>query len=243
MGKLLALFAVGAIGMTLRFIILGKFEWNQLFSLLLFPIGASGISLIKIWQIKRDSNYHPKETRDVWYTHMGERYSTGKKLLFKGNQKIGEFHRFYPHWWQHVVNEVIEGDGKWYMNLSFTLHNKTLIQFVQQKKKKIHFNETWHIIQNGEVIGTVRTDYSLKNATKLQEGLILEIHNQTFYFQSFGIGSHTKVLMNDEVIATGERSHTLHFQFQYEFAVKEGYAEIEPLLVMTYVLFNYVHNQ
>jgi hypothetical protein len=74
--------------MTLRFIILGKFEWNNLFSLLLFPVGAAGILLIKRWLINRDSRYHPKETRDVWYTHLGERYSTGKKLLFRGNQKI-----------------------------------------------------------------------------------------------------------------------------------------------------------
>jgi hypothetical protein len=238
---LLALFVVGAIGMTLRFILLGKLEWNQLFILLLFPIGAASILLIKRWQIKRDSNYQPNETHDIWYTHMGERYSTGKKLLFKGSQKIGEFRRFYPHWWQRIVNEVIEGDGKWYMNLSFTLHNGSLIQFVEQKQKKIHFNQTWHIIQNEEVIVTVRTDYSLKNAAKLQEGLILEIHNQTFYFQSFGIGSHTKVLMDDEVIAIEERSHLLRFQYQFE--VKEGFEEIELLLVMTYVLFNYVHNQ
>jgi hypothetical protein len=241
LGKLLALFVVGVIGMTLRFIILGKFEWNQFFILLLFPIGAAGFLLIQRWQIKRDSNYRPNETRDIWYTHMGERYSTGKKLLFKGNKKIGEFRRFYPHWWQRIVNEVVEGEGKWYMNLSFTLHNGNLIQFIEQKKKKIHLNQTWHIIQNGEVIGTVRTDYSLKNAAKLQEGLILEITNQTFHFQSFGIGSHTKVLINDEVIATGERSHLLRFQYQFE--VKEGFEEIELLLVMTYVLFNYVHNQ
>jgi hypothetical protein len=241
LGRLLALFVVGTIGILLRFINLEKFEWSQLFSLLLFPIGAIGIWFIRKWQMKRDSSYRPNETRNVWHTHMGERYSAGKKLLFKGDQIIGEYHRFYPHWWQHLINEIIEGDGKWYMNLSFTIHNGKKVQFVEQKKKKFRINETWKIIQDERMIGQVRTDYSFKNASKLKEGLILEIKDRTYYFESFGIGSQTKVLLDNEVIATGKRSNTL--LSQYHFEVKEGYKEIEPLLFMTYILFNYVFNQ
>ena len=240
-GRLLFLFMIGAIGLLLRFIFLEKFAWNQLFTLLLFPVGALILWLIMRWQILRDSNFNPIYETNSYHTHMGERYSSGKKVLFKGKQKIGEFHRFYPKWWQRVVNEILEGDGKWYMNLSFNLHNESEVRFIHLKGKKIQSNESWHIVKNEQLIGKVTTDCSLKNATKLKEGIILEIDEEIYYFTSFGIGSETKVVINNEVIATGGRSNSL--RFQYHFDVKEGHREIESLLVMTYILFNYVHNQ
>lgn len=227
--------------MTLRFVIVGKFEWDQVLTLFLFLIGAVVVWFIHRWMIKRDSNYKPKQIDDIWNTYMGERYSTGKKLLYKGNQKKGEYHRFYQHWWQRLVNEVIEGGGKWYMNLSFELQSGDEITFVEQKKKKLRLNETWHIIQNDQVIGKVKTDYSMKNATKLQEGLTLELNNKVYYFKSFGIGSKTEVLLDNKVIAKGKRSDLLHSQ--YHFEVMEGYEELEPMLMITYILFNYVHKQ
>ena len=48
-------------------------------------------------------------------------------------------------------------------------------------------------------------------------------------------------LQDGEVIAVGERSHM--FGWQYRFRVNEGCEEWERLLMMTYVLFNYVHHQ
>lgn len=241
MGRLLVLFIVGAIGMTLRFVILGKFEWNQLLTLFLFPIGAIVVWLIDRWMVKRDSNYKPKQTDDMWNTYMGERMSKGKKLLYKGNQKKGEYHRFYQHWWQHLVNEVMEGDGKWYMNLSFELQDGNKIKFVEQKKNKLRLNKTWHIDQNNHMIGKVKTTYSMKNAIKLQEGLTLEFNNKEYYFKSFGIGSKTEVLQDNKVIAIGKRSDSL--RSQYHFEIIEGNEELEPMLMMTYILFNYVHKQ
>lgn len=238
---MLFLFIVGAIGMAFRFVILGKFEWNQLLILFLFPIGAIIVWFIDRWMKKRDSNYKPKQIDENWNTYLGERYSTGKKLLYKGTQKKGEYCRFYQHWWQHLINEVIEGDGKWDMNLSFELQGGDKIKFIEQKKKKLRFNETWHIVQYDQVIGKVTTDYSMKNAAKLQEGLTLDLNDKVYYFKSFGIGSKTEVLLDNKVIAKGKRSDSL--RSQYHFEIIEGYEELEPMLMMTYILFNYVHKQ
>ncbi|HWO95890.1 MAG TPA: hypothetical protein VNM45_06075 [Bacillus sp. (in: firmicutes)] len=241
MERLLFLFIIGAIGMTLRFVILGKFEWNQVLTLFLFPIGAIVVWFIHRWMIERDSNYKPKQIDENWNTYLGERYSTGKKLLYKGTQRKGEYHRFYQHWWQHLFNEVIEGGGKWYMNLSFELQGGDKIKFIEQKKKKLRFNETWHIVQHDQIIGKVKTDYSMKNAAKLQEGLTLEMNDKVYYFKSFGIGSETEVLLDNKVIAKGKRSDSL--RYKYHFEITEGYEELEPTLMMTYILFNYVHKQ
>lgn len=241
MGRLLFIFIIGAIGMTLRFVILGKFEWDQVFTLFFFPIGAILVWFVHRWMIKRDLNYKPKQTDENWNTYMGERYSTGKKFLYKGSQRKGAYHRFYKHWWQHVFNEVIEGDGKWYMNLSFELQDGDRIKFIEQRKKKFRSNETWHTVKNDKIIGKVKTDYSMKNTVKLREGLTLEMNDKVYYFKSFGIGSKTEVLLNNKMIAKGERSDSL--RSKYHFEIIEGDEEVELLLMMTYILFNYVHKQ
>jgi hypothetical protein len=241
LGRLLLLFFVASIGMTLRFFILGKFELQQLLSLFLFPIGAILIWYIGRLMIRRDSNYKPKQITDNWNTYMVERYSTGKKLLYKGNQKIGEYHRFYQSRWQHLVNEVLQGDGKWYMNLSFTIKDGEKIKFLAQKNNFLKVNETWHIVQNDHVIGKIKTDYSMKNSLGLKEVLTLEVNNKEYFYRSFGIGSKTEVLLDNKVVAIGKRSDSS--RYQYNFEIIEGYEELEVILMMTYILFNYVHKQ
>lgn len=164
-----------------------------------------------------------------------------EKILYKGNVKQGEFHRFYQRWWQHAFNEVVEGDGKWFMNLSFHLQNGDHFTFVDQKKKIFRSNGTWHIYQNDQMIGKVKTDYSLKNAAKLQEGLFLELEDNTYYYKSISIDSKTEVLLGNRVIATGKRSSLL--KSQYHFEAIESFKEIETLLMVTFILFNYVHHE
>lgn len=236
------LFITGLIGISLRYIILGKFEWNQLLILLLLPIATFAAYLIRKWQRKKDEKYEPSETREqVWYTHLFERSYSGKKKIFKGNNIIGEYYRYFPHKWQYIVSDMLNNGKKdLYLNLNFSLHNIS-VQIFQPKIKWLKANHEWNIIQDGVVIGNIKTDYSLKNTVKLREGLILNYQNETYYFKSFGIGSETKVFKEDEVIAFGKQSEFL--RYQYEFEVKEGYEEIEPILLMTYILFNYVYNQ
>ncbi|WP_100330013.1 hypothetical protein [Bacillus xiapuensis] len=242
MGKLLFLFIVGAIALLFRLILLEPLEWHQAAPLLLFLPGALLIWLIQRRIQARDAAYQPKQPDNIWNTRIGERMSTGRKLLYKGSRKQAAYYRYYPHWWQYAINEIINGGGKWYMNLCFELKNGEKIKFIEQrKKKKQKGNTTWHISQKEQVIGQVQTDYSIKNALKLQEGLFLQINSQTYYFQSFGIGSKTEIRLNQQVIAAGWRSDSL--QCSYCLKVTEGHEAIEPLLMMAFILFNYVHEQ
>lgn len=242
MGKLLLFFVVGTIGITLRFFIIGEFEWNQAFLLLLFPIGAVVVWFIHRWMVRKDINYKPANTDEHWSTHLGERYSTGVKQLYKGTEKVADYHRFYQHRWQHFVNEVVEGDGNWYMNLTFNLAGEEKISFVEQRSSLFRNNTKWKIMQDGEPIGEVKTEYSIKNATKLKEALTVEIDDKVISYQSFGIGSATDVLIDNRVVGKGKRSEVLRSKYTFEL-VDNQYSELEQILVMGFILFNYVHKQ
>lgn len=240
MARMFFLFVIITIGIGLRYLFLGKFEWDQAYILFFFPGGALALWFIQKRMIKRDAEYVPKQPVEGWSTYLGERYSPGPKFLYKGTQLAAEYHRFYPKWWQKTVNEIVEGDGKWYMNLSFDLGNNKVV-FLEKNDKKIRFNESWEIVENGKAIGQVRTDYSWKNSARLREGLILEAGDQAFYYKSSTLDTKTEVLYDGRVIARGKRSEIL--KSEYHFHVDQEFAEIEPLLSMTYILFNYVHNQ
>lgn len=242
MGKLLLFFVVGTIGITLRFFIIGEFEWSQAFLLFLFPVGAVVVWFIHRWMVRRDVNYTPADTDENWSTHMGERYSTGVKQLYKGKDKVAEYHRFYQSRWQHWVNEVVEGDGNWYMNLTFNLSEGQKISFVEQQSSLFKNNTNWKIMQDGKPIGTVKTEYSMKNAAKLKEALTVEIDDKLISYQSFGIGSATEVLIDNQVVAKGKRSEVLRSKYSFEL-VDDQYRDIEKVLAMGFVLFNYVHKQ
>ncbi|ALC83506.1 MULTISPECIES: hypothetical protein [Bacillus] len=122
------------------------------------------------------------------------------------------------------------------------LQNGDHFTFVEQKKKLFRSNGTCHIYQNDQMIGKVKTDYSLKNSTKLQEGLFLELEDNTYYYKSsISIDSKTEVLINNRVIARGKRSALL--KSQYHFEAVESFKEIEALLMMTFILFNYIHHK
>ncbi|TYS67792.1 hypothetical protein FZC76_14625 [Sutcliffiella horikoshii] len=242
MGKLLFFFIIGTIGMTLRFFIMGELEWNQVFILLLFPIGALVVWFIHRWMVRRDVNYLPSNTDETWNTHMGERYSTSPKQLYKGKEKVAVYRRFYQHRWQHIVNEVVEGDGNWYMNLSFKLVAGEKVEFVEERSSLFKNNTDWIIMRDGVSVGKVKTEFSIKNAAKLKEALTVEIDDKVIYYQSFGIGSATDVLIDGHVVAKGKRSEVLRSKYHFEL-VDDGYAKHEEVLVMGFILFNYVHKQ
>ncbi|MEA3318588.1 MAG: hypothetical protein U9Q88_01080 [Bacillota bacterium] len=242
MGKLLFLFIIGTIGMTLRFFIMGEFELDQIFILFLFPVGACVLWFVHKWMVRRDVNYIPSNTDEIWNTHMGERYSTGVKQLYKGKDKVAVYRRFYQHRWQHWVNEVVEGDGNWYMNLSFELDEAGKVEFVEKQSSLFKNNTSWRIKRDGETVGKVKTEFSMKNAAKLKEALTVEIDDKVIYYQSFGIGSATDVLIDGHVIGKGKRSEVLRSKYHFEL-VDDDYAKLEEVLVMVFILFNYVHKQ
>jgi hypothetical protein len=173
--------------------------------------------------------------------HMAERFWTGKKRLFKGDKKMGEFRRFFPRPWQRIVNSILSDRNQWYLNLSFTFADGTSVQIIEKRDKLFRINTMWNMVQNGSVVAVARTDYSWKNKLKLRERMIVEIEGKTLFFQSPEMVSRTEVWLDGKMIAEGKRSQLL--RWRYTFRVSEGYEEWERLLVTAYVLFNYAYHQ
>ncbi|WP_117161779.1 hypothetical protein [Paraliobacillus sp. X-1268] len=239
MSRLLVLFLAGFIGLSLRYMVYGEFEQKQLLILLLFPVGAIVILCIMKWQYNKDRDFEPEKQDKYMMTRMGDRVSKTNKQMYNSQEYIGSYRRFYNGWWKRVVADIMDNPGQWYLNLSFSLKNGDTITFRGKKENKIKGNNEWIIYQNDIHIGTARTDFSWKNATKLRESLFLEYDNNTYYFKSFGIGSKTEITLNDSIIATGERIRGSVYELMIDIP-DNNKAEI---LFMSYILFNYQFGQ
>ncbi|WP_277680007.1 tubby C-terminal domain-like protein [Gracilibacillus dipsosauri] len=239
MSNLLILFIFGFIGLSLRFIIIGEFELDQLFLLLLFPIASILVYFIMKWQYNKDCNYEPRMGERDLVTRLGDRVSTTKKKMYHGKKLIGTYQRFYNRWWKRVVADIMNNPGLWYLNLTFSLSNGEEIVFKKKNETKIRGNNEWIIYLNNEGIGTVKTDYSLKNIGKLKESLYLEYKGNTYHYQSSSIRSVTEISVRGSKIATGERvSGSV-----YELTVNDSHEKEAQMLFMVYILFNYEFGQ
>ena len=239
MSRLLVLFLAGFIGLSLRYIVYGEFETGQLLTLLLFPVGAFAVLFILKWQYNKDRDFKPEEQDRYMVTRMGDRVSRTTKQMYADRSHIGSYRRFYHAWWKRLVADVMDKPGQWYLNLSFSLANGDQVVFQGRKENKVTGNNEWTIYQNDKEIGAIRTDYSWKNASALKESLYLDYNENTYHFQSFGIGSKTEVSINDTTIATGERTKGS----VYEFIGNSTYDEELKMLFMSYILFNYQFGQ
>lgn len=239
LSNLLILFIFGFIGLSLRFIIIGEFELDQLFLLLLFPIASILVYFIMKWQYNKDCNYEPRMGERDLVTRLGDRVSTTKKKMYHGKKLIGTYQRFYNRWWKRVVADIMYNPGLWYLNLTFSLSNGEEIVFKKKNETKIRGNNEWIIYLNNEGIGTVKTDYSLKNIGKLKESLYLEYKGNTYHYQSSSIRSVTEISVRGSKIATGERvSGSV-----YELTVNDSHEKEAQMLFMVYILFNYEFGQ
>ncbi|WP_186580468.1 tubby C-terminal domain-like protein [Aquibacillus kalidii] len=239
MTKLLVLFLAGFVGLSLRYIVYGEFNVNQLYLLLMFPIGALLAIFIMRSQYNKDRDFKPEEKDTYLVTRLGDRVSEAPKQLYNHNVHIGSFHRFYTSRWKRLVADTMGKPGQWYLNLSFSLSNGDEFLFRGKKENKLRGNNEWTLYMNEVEVGTVRTDYSLKNASKLKESLYLDYHGDSFHFKSLGIGSKTEISLDDVTVATGKRTRNS----VYQLVVNETHATIAPILFMVYILFNYEFGQ
>ncbi|QDP41056.1 tubby C-terminal domain-like protein [Radiobacillus deserti] len=235
MGKLLVFFIAGSIGILLRFFILGKFDLDQLFLLLLFPIATIFVYGIMRYQIRKDASFQATGDPYDMQTKMAERYSTGLKVVTHGKDIIGEFNRFYKKKWHRVITEVI--GSTFHINLTFNLSSH--IKIVGINEHALARNSQWEIYENNKLVGQIRTDHSLKNVAKLKETFILELGEETFNFYSLSIGSETKVEKNNLEVANGKRRKGSI----YGITVNEANKQHEEVLFAVFVLFNYVYEQ
>lgn len=238
MGRLLLLFIFGFIGLSLRHIVLGKFELDQLLLLFLFPIASILIFFIMKWSYNKDRDYESSMNEKYLVTRLGERASTIKKQMYSGKNRIGTYHRLYDTWWKRVVAEIMT-PGLWYLNLMFSLSNGDEILFKGKNETKIRGNNEWIIYRNNEEIGTIRTDYSFKNKRKLKESLMLEYEGSTYHYQSSSISANTEISIGDTQVATGERLNGS----VYGLIVNDTHENAKEMIFMVYILFIYQFDQ
>ncbi|TFJ91242.1 tubby C-terminal domain-like protein [Lentibacillus salicampi] len=239
MSRLIVLFIAGFIGLSLRYIILGEFELNQLLLLLMFPIASVLLLFIMKWQYNKDRDFQPDKGENNMVTRLGDRVSTTSKQMYKDELQIGSYHRSYNSWWKRIVADVMDNSGQWYLNLSFSLLNNDQVIFKQKNENKIRGNKLWVIYHNGKEVGTVHTDYSIKNSAKLKENLYLEYGQNTYQFKSFGIGAKTEIYNNDNTVATGNRIGNSVYQLVMDSENKHH----SEMLFLVYILFNYEFGQ
>lgn len=239
MSRLLVLFIAGFIGLSLRYIILGEFELNQLLLLLLFPIASILLIFIMKWQYNKDRVFSPDNGEKHILTRLGDRVSTTTKQIYQHESRLGSYHRYYNSWWKRIVADVMDNSGQWYLNLSFLLLNNDQVVFKQKNENKVRGNKEWIIYHNDKAVGTIRTGYTMKNAARLKESLYLEYGQNTYQFKSFGIGTKTEIYHNDTIVATGNRIRSSVYQL-----IMNSKNEHSPeMLFMVYILFNYEFGQ
>jgi hypothetical protein len=239
LSKLIVLFIAGFIGLSLRYIISGEFEIDQLLSLLLFPAGSMLVFFILKWQYNKDRDFQPNQSKNKMVTRLGDRVSTTTKQMYRDKVHIGSYHRYYNKWWKRIIADVFDDQGRWYLNLIFTLHSGDRVVIKGENDNKIIGNIAWVIYKNDKKVGTISTDYSVKNAIKFLESLHLQYGNNTYHFKSYSLRSKTEIYYDNYVIATGERAEGA----VYELTIDPALTHDWEMLFMVYILFNYNFSQ
>ncbi|ENH96991.1 hypothetical protein J416_07927 [Gracilibacillus halophilus YIM-C55.5] len=239
MTTLLVLFILGFIGLCLRYLLKGEFEIDQLFILFLFPMASIGIVYVQKWQYNKDRDYAPDQYYTDYVTRLGDRISRTKKQVYYNGERIGFYYRFYQARWQRFIADMMGKSGQWYLNLTFSFVNDEQIEIKGVKQNNIFKHNQWDIYTSDVKAGEIHTDYSVKNATKLKESMLVEYNGRQYYYTSFGIGSKTEVYEGDTCIAKGKRlgDSVYHFHPTYETI------ENEKLLFVAFIVFNYEFHQ
>ncbi|PFG12237.1 hypothetical protein ATG70_0414 [Bacillus sp. es.036] len=241
MNKLLLLFIVGFIGLAFRYLVLGKFELDQLLLLLSFPVGAILIVFIMKRQQNKDRTFQPGVDEIHMVTRLGDRVSEVPKQLYDRQELLGSYKRFYNSRWKRVVADIMDSPGRWFLNLAFSSEDGNEIVLQAKNDKPLRDTTEWLILFNDSEVGKIQMDYSVKNVASLKESLYLEYRNQTYHYTSFGIGAKTKISTNNHTIAEGERAELGNSI--YAFDIDDTYKEDAEILFMGFVLFNYHFSQ
>ncbi|WP_283152708.1 tubby C-terminal domain-like protein [Guptibacillus hwajinpoensis] len=241
MGKLLLLFVVGFIGLSLRYLLLGKFEMDQLLLLMGFPVAAILILFVMKWQHKKDLAFQPEADDGRMVTRLGDRVSAAPKRVFDGQELVGEYKRIYYSKWKRVVADIMDSPGRWFLNLAFSSEDGHHIILKGKNENRLRGTNEWLIFSNNDEVGSIQMDYSVKNVAKLKESLYLNYYDHTYQYQSFGIGSKIVIRRDDHKIGEGKRTELGNSIYKLE--MKDTYGEEAHVLFMGYILFNYHFSQ
>ncbi|MFC0013916.1 MULTISPECIES: hypothetical protein [Allobacillus] len=233
-GYLISLFVAGMIGLSLRFIILDKFELYQLAILLVFPVVAVLLYFFLRNQTRRDQAFQPFNSEGKWMFRLGNAITPNWKPIYAHQQCKGNFRRIYRSPWKMFIADIMRSTGRWYLNLEAKMENGDHFAFVNQEENKLWGNDQWILQKNGEAIGRVQTDLSMKNASKLKGLIEAIIEGKQYKFQTYGVSDTVEVYADDRLIGRGIREKG--YQFTYQPTVEEA---DHVHLMLTFILVTF----
>jgi hypothetical protein len=238
LGRLLLLFVIGLIAMSLRFLIEGEFDLGQLLTICLFAAGAGLIYIIMRWQYKKDSNYKPTEHARNYTTHLSDRISATKKRMYYDGEYLGSYHRMYDKWWKRVIADIMGPRGVIFLHMKFLMSDGTELVFKEKKGTVMKDIKEWYIYRNNELAGHVDVDFSFKTVRKLKEKFSLTYKGHTYQYQSSKMDSKTEIAINDTPIATGDRLKGTVYELNLDNPCEDA-----AILFAGFILFNYRFTQ
>lgn len=230
MGEMLLLYGLFTIGMVVRFIFTGVFSRLEFGLISLLLLAALGGALLDNWQIRRDMRYGGRA--NTLSTRCVERTTRRPKYVLEGAQQIGSYRRSYQMAWQFLFVQLSAKLRGWFLNLNFSFSDRT-VSYVEQRSSLLARNQEWLVYENGEVVGTVRTDASLKRMSTFKEVMLLSYQDVEYEVTSSTLSSKIKVWQGAEVIATSKAN----LRSDVTFKVKQQ--QDQSLILSVLVLFHY----
>ncbi|MBK3496496.1 hypothetical protein JFL43_16850 [Viridibacillus sp. YIM B01967] len=228
------LFVLILIAIGLRWLILDKFELEQLLTAFLLPVGTVVLYLIVRRQVKKEMNYVPKNELQSWSSYLGQWSVLTPKKIYNGSTYTGEFKRYYEKRWHRIIAELVEEKELWYLSLDFTFAENTYkMHWMRNSVKKMH--ESWKIEKNGQMIGNVKTNVNAKNMMTLKESMTATIGDEKFDWQSYTVGGKVEILHNGQKIGSSGRGE--FFKADVTVDIQHTYANWEEFLVAMTLLY------
>ncbi|WP_214851064.1 hypothetical protein [Exiguobacterium sp. s193] len=230
MGEMLLLYGLFTIGIVVRFISTGMFSWLELGLISLLLLAALGGALLDNWQIRRDMRYGGRA--NTLATRCVERTTRRPKYVLEGARQIGSYRRSYQKGWQFLFVQLSAKLRGWFLNLNFSFAGRDVV-YIEQRSSLLARNQKWLVYENGEVVGTVRTNASLKQMSTFKEVMLLTYQGVEYEVTSSTLSSKIEVRQGTEVIATSKAN----LRSDVTFKVNEQ--QNRSLILSVLVLFHY----
>lgn len=203
MTRLIALFFVALIGITLRYVVIGEFEISQLLIASVFL----AVSPLFLWLNKsfsrKDREYMPTETTGEYTTSLKDRLFTEKKKLFYGNKLIATYHREYNKRCHIIIADFMGTPGLWFLQLNFHFENgRTFLITSEDKWRGAHYT----IWENNVKVADIHSEVKSEHIKKFLEQIVLHMDGVEYVFQAKTVQSKIQVMKNGDYIGGDEQN-------------------------------------
>ncbi|MDE5416137.1 tubby C-terminal domain-like protein [Alkalihalobacterium chitinilyticum] len=239
MTKLISLFFVALTGIGLRWAILGEYDSSQLQLTFIF-LGAAPLFLwISIRQKHKDADYSPLPSSRQWTTSLKDKWLTGEKKIFQGEELVATYNRVYNKSFHKIIADLMRTPGLWFLQLAFQFKDGRTFTVTSEENWK--GNARYTIWEGNTEVATIRSDLKSEHVKKLLEHTVLEIGEHVYEFRARTVRSRIEVLKDGELIGEVERDLTGVRSLSLNSS--EVNVEDEPFLLMGWIVFSYRYNK